>query len=343
MRIEILVDMKYIFTLFIIIFWEINPVYSQFVVGKEKFFITGETTVFIDSMVVIPMYDHSIEGNELVVSRVPVPGVPNGSIARVYQWKNKPFDFQKGTIGLYFNPVPEELNGNDPGLLQLAFDATLTNNFTVSSGSTSINNFVSEEFGSGFSWHQMTAARISSVLPLVLLSFDAAVSGADVLVRWLVAQENGVENYIVTRSNNGTDFQPIGSLKAKCNGCRSEMNYSYTDKDALAGINYYRLNMVEADGSIRYSDVKTVRFEKGISIVVNPNPAITETNIAGLSLNRKYQLSVYSADGKLVFKNDGISGVTRLKVNMSDWTGGMYFIHLTDNENNSYRFKVIKR
>jgi len=129
----------------------------------------------------------------------------------------------------------------------------------------------------GFSGFFVTAAS-SVPLPVQLISFEA-VKGPDnksSVLEWQVNREAGMSRYKIQRSSNGNTFETIGSVAA--NG---KERYQFMDEQPLPGINFYRLSMVEVDGSYKYSRVIRIMFEENSQpgIVIYPNPAATILNI----------------------------------------------------------------
>jgi hypothetical protein len=125
--------------------------------------------------------------------------------------------------------------------------------------------------GSGFI--TFTSLGADSPLPVVLGSFVASLNQNNtVLVSWTTDQEVNSSYFAVQRSSNGSDYTTIGEVGAKGNSATAS-SYSYTDKSPYNGIDYYRLQMVNLDGSFAYSWPSVVRSELVQNISVFPNPA----------------------------------------------------------------------
>jgi hypothetical protein len=119
-----------------------------------------------------------------------------------------------------------------------------------------------------------TAFGTDSPLPVVLGSFSASLTADNsVSVNWTTEQEVNSSYFSVERSSNGSsDFNDIGTVSAKGNSAIVS-NYSFTDNSAQNGVNYYRLKMVDLDGSFVYSQVSVVNSELVQNVKVFPNPA----------------------------------------------------------------------
>ena len=108
-------------------------------------------------------------------------------------------------------------------------------------------------------------------LPINLLSFEAVKQTKKVLLQWITDNEMNADKYIVERSADGINYTPIGNVPAFNNGNKN--NYSLTDMQPLPGFNFYRLKMMDKDGSFRYSPVRKINFDNaGDDLTIYPNP-----------------------------------------------------------------------
>jgi hypothetical protein len=91
-----------------------------------------------------------------------------------------------------------------------------------------------------------------------LLSFRVIAMLDHGRLEWGTGIETSFEAFIVERSSNGEDFLPI----ARINSTGSNSEYQFTDSSPLdleTGRSfYYRLKMVNADGSYRFSEIREV-------------------------------------------------------------------------------------
>ena len=97
-----------------------------------------------------------------------------------------------------------------------------------------------------------------TVLPVRISSFTGTAQAGGAVLLWQVAGESGIKEYVVERSTTGTSFVPIGTLYAQNNGSGS---YQYRDASAVARRYWYRLRIVENNGSVIYSSVLLLNWE----------------------------------------------------------------------------------
>lgn len=118
------------------------------------------------------------------------------------------------------------------------------------------------------------AAAVSAVAPLDLLSFDATNADASTHLEWKTANEEDTERFLIERSTDGRTFEAIGQTPAAgYSAPGQEVVYFYEDAAPPSGQVYYRLLVVDLDGSEQYSDVVSVRHaapEAAFEIYPNP-------------------------------------------------------------------------
>lgn len=128
-----------------------------------------------------------------------------------------------------------------------------------------------------------------NVLPINLRSFDANKCNTDVCLVFSTANEQNFSHFEVEKSNNSSNsFTKIATVLAKGNAAITW--YSAKDNKPFAGLNYYRLKMVDKDGRFTYSLVTKIDFSKKYSISILPNPAHDYIIISGSSFFTQVQI-----------------------------------------------------
>lgn len=163
----------------------------------------------------------------------------------------------------------------------------------------------------------------AAVLPLDLLSFEAAKKENSVNINWVAANEVDFSHYNVQKSTDGKNFSFLTKIRATRAG-----QYQTMDEKPSKGLNYYRLEMVDVDGKKKMSKVVSVVFEEGSKvIVVYPNPT---TELVTIEHQQGKSIEIVNAVGQVVFQQK-TSNDSRLQVNVSAWARGVYFVK-SDNE-----------
>ncbi|CAG4995392.1 hypothetical protein DYBT9275_01626 [Dyadobacter sp. CECT 9275] len=166
----------------------------------------------------------------------------------------------------------------------------------------------------------------TSALPVVLSRFSAEKSEQSALLTWMTTSESNSERFDIERSLNGKEWNRIGSKEAKGESTQS-LDYTFTDTKPAAGVNLYRLKMIDLDGTFAYSQIKTVSFEASNETVFYPNPASDVLHVkvdGGYDMNAVSKLNIYDASGNLVLTPELKSD--RMDVNALK--NGLYIVQL---------------
>lgn len=164
----------------------------------------------------------------------------------------------------------------------------------------------------------------ATTLPVVLKQFTATLKAGKTCLTWSATSEINTAQYVIERSQ-GNDFEKIGTVQANS----STSSYSFTDASPHEGTNYYRLRMVDKDGTFSFSTIKTVKFSSLSQMQLCPNPASTTIVIDLQSAGGgNEKLEVFNATGILV-QTSLISlsqGINRVTINVSALSKGVYYI-----------------
>ena len=185
-----------------------------------------------------------------------------------------------------------------------------------------------------------------NILPVNLLSFTGHRVGKANMLYWSTAQESNSHHIDVESRTDNSSFAAIGTLAAK--GYSSiTTNYRFVHPDPPAGVNYYRLKLVDRDGRFNYSNTIAIRDDgTGVPLfAVYPNPFRDQVEMA-ITFDRaaKLSLQLYDVSGKLVRTNTVIasSGFNTIRLSgLENLASGTYFLELRSEEQ-TIRTKLFK-
>ena len=166
----------------------------------------------------------------------------------------------------------------------------------------------------------------AGTLPLKLLSFTAQLAEKGVVLQWNTAAEEQVSHFQIEKSTDGSRFQLIGKLTAAGNGNRT---YQFTDNSTIASNTYYRLKMVDNNGSFTYSPVSRVYTgQSNNSIMVYPNPAKDRLNISLTADAGPVQVTLHDVGGRTIktFTVQSDGSTIHKVADISSLQPGIYFI-----------------
>jgi hypothetical protein len=189
----------------------------------------------------------------------------------------------------------------------------------------------------------------SSSLPLELLAFTAATNAKSnkttAQLSWLTAREVNLQGYEVERSGDGKTYEKIGSVKPTGSASSTE-KYAFTDDVPLSGTNYYRLKMVNTEGSFTYSAVRSVLVSDGKTdkVSVSPNPAKDRVVVKLNALEAKnVTLTLVDVAGKTVLTDNKSleTGFNEFSLNVAKLPQGLYFLKVADGKTSEMHRLVI--
>src|SRR5690606_28774596 len=185
--------------------------------------------------------------------------------------------------------------------------------------------------------------NVNAALPVNLLRFEGAKKENTNVLMWEVATELNVDFYEIEKSLDGSNFASIGKINAVAHS-----QYQYTDHttSAAAGVEYYRLKIVDINGQANYSTIVTIKSNNASwSIAPQPNPFINELKLWIESpVMEKATLVITDPGGRLlVQKNISVnSGKNSIQINeTSGLSKGTYFLTIISSAGKQ-TIKVIK-
>ena len=186
-------------------------------------------------------------------------------------------------------------------------------------------------------WLSNGGMNNNSPLPLQLLSFYAKrKNNNDVLAAWVTGAELNVSRFEieVARGNiayQQNNFTKIGEVNSQGNST-TEQQYSFTDlENNKTGIRYYRLKMIDNDGSFSYSPIRPVVFTSDLTWQVYPNPSAGIFNLVyQLTDGETLSVKIYDVTGKTIKEYNSVATgfLQKTTVDLQDkvYASGMYLL-----------------
>jgi hypothetical protein len=176
----------------------------------------------------------------------------------------------------------------------------------------------------------------SGALPVVLTNFKAVKQESTALLTWSTTSESNSEKFVVERSTDGKNWITIGAVNATGNSSEKQ-DYTFTDNSPESGVNYYRLKMIDLDGSFAYSIIRSVHFPEFSWATLYPNPV---SNTLHISIRNKEvrKLRLIDPTGKVLFSSEVTS--KEMDLNMQPYSSGVFFVHLEQENGLVSIFKI---
>jgi hypothetical protein len=183
------------------------------------------------------------------------------------------------------------------------------------------------------------AVPLCSTLPVELTSFKIISHQNNIDLGWTTASEINISGFNIEHSVDGKNFTPLSYMAHKGNFNTSAV-YTFTHDNPSVGINYYRLKILENDGTYAYSNVISDVLYVDNRFFIYPNPVTHELTIH-MNDNRQTEanLELMDINGRVLIKkiirNDD-------KIDCEDLIPGVYILRINQNGNFT-DIKLIKK
>lgn len=160
------------------------------------------------------------------------------------------------------------------------------------------------------------------VLPITLENFTATGSPVGNTISWTADASDIANEFVVQRSVDGASWQNLATFSATT----GTANYTFTDTDPLAGPNYYRLELINTDGTTGYSLTAIVATKRitPASIQFYPNPFQNMINITAKGSFTRVSLTDIA--GHTLWVKEYPGGVKSTQIPAGELPQGLYFV-----------------
>jgi Alpha amylase, catalytic domain len=258
-------------------------------------------------------------------------GSPAANYISGQPYKSLIYQIEKGTsdvlvaINFDYSPLDVEIN--------MAVPAGAT--FNKIGGNTSTPAFTTYPWsGTGRGKFVVPARSFaiwveSSPLPVEWVSFDATQLEKEVSLNWEIAQATqDFSHFVVERSANGTSFEKIGEVAHT-----SLSRYQFIDKkpDFSFKSQYYRIQSVDHDQKVQYTNIKEVRLSREpLQFVVMPQPTHPDAISVKVdaALEDHYTMTLADMYGRTIYTQpiDLVRGEQMVQLPPVQAAAGLYFL-----------------
>lgn len=174
-------------------------------------------------------------------------------------------------------------------------------------------------------------------LPVNLVKFEAKSEGRNALLSWVTSYEINSEKFVVERSKSGKDWIEVGSVKAQKLSTQQEA-YLFQDANVSLKVAYYRLKMVDTDGTFAYSKMETVRFSE-TQAAIFPNPIGNDGSLHLPDGANAANIAIFDISGVKVFEKNGAATL----VNVEKLPPGNYIVRIRLKDGTETSQLVVKK
>ncbi|TAD86375.1 MAG: T9SS C-terminal target domain-containing protein [Bacteroidetes bacterium] len=239
-----------------------------------------------------------------------------------------------GTVSAWVNPASANLGAAatepTPTFADIAGGtvANLTNIFVRSGSNT--RPMIIDEIRIAKTWGTVTSSV--TVLPVSITDLKLSTKENVSTLSWNSASESNFDKYVVLYSTNGADFKEVGSVKGT--GSNSNYAFNYTH----SGQAYFKLKLVDKDGSFVYSKILQTNG-RTLSITVGPNPVADRLLVSGLPDGTNTAI-LYTLSG-VTLQAQTVKGAN-LTMLLSAYPAGTYLLKISNNGVHVHTATIVK-
>jgi len=178
------------------------------------------------------------------------------------------------------------------------------------------------------------------------LYFDGVTDNKVNYLRWATEAEQNSSHFNLQRSKAGVTFETIGTIQAQGNSTTTHQ-YNYDDINPFVGENYYRLELIDADGNPSYSNtVLLVIADSDLGYIFYPNPTNNIVNYQYEATGaEKLEIEVIDVLGRVLKteKFTSVVGINNIPISLNEFAVGSYMVRVHNKVNGSvHTSKVIR-
>lgn len=238
--------------------------------------------------------------------------------------------------GVFDDFFHDSVNTTSPVVVPVSVTspASIALNYIVRAGVKTGAAFTSDDYSlqiNNGEWEDFIGALIP--LNTTLLSFTATKKTASTaLLQWKTAHEEQNDYFVVERSADADMWNEVGRVMVT-EKSDIERSYNLTDYEPLQGVNYYRLRIVDKDGSYKLSSVRQLFFNGNASVItITPNPARdAATVVFGKSTKEALTMHLIDAFGRVITTYGVPAGTMRYTLPLEALSRGIYYLDIKGN------------
>lgn len=150
------------------------------------------------------------------------------------------------------------------------------------------------------------------------------------VIEWTTSSETNAGEFVMERSADGLQFYAVN----KINAAGVPNRYRLVDDSPPAGKNFYRLKLIDFDGTETIFPIVVLSFDHSDAFTVYPNPVNQPTVNISLPGKGRSQLLLSNQMGQEVMRWNIEDGDDAVELNLPiGLSGGVYFLTLVDGDN----------
>jgi len=168
-----------------------------------------------------------------------------------------------------------------------------------------------------------------TALAVTLQSFSGAIVNKNAKLVWATSSEVDAKSFSIEASTDKKNFSEIGSVDAK--NVKGTNGYEF-EAAAPTATTYYRLKMIDKNGSFTYSSIVALNVAAAKKLTAFPNPAVNSITLSHEQAIAGATIKILSVDGKTVSNTAVKIGAIQTSIDVSKLAKGSYVVSFENNE-----------
>lgn len=167
------------------------------------------------------------------------------------------------------------------------------------------------------------------------------------ILTWKATCTSAQVTFKIERSIDAVHYFAIANIQAS--QARCSLPFEITDDNPAAGVNYYRLTTIDADGRVSLSNIVTLTNKtKGFDIVsISPNPVANENAMLKINAGENCQVNIIVSDfaGRIIQNSKAqlITGINQVSINTKLLLPGIYLVSVNTNTYKPKTTRLVKQ
>ncbi len=167
------------------------------------------------------------------------------------------------------------------------------------------------------------------VLPVTLKSLSASLINSQPQLNWETSNETNFDYFGIEKSVDAKNFVSISNVVSK--KASNGSTYSYMDANKTLATQFYRLKLVDNDGTFNYSSVVAVNGKPTINLALYPNPVANTIILSHPKANAGAAVTITNIDGRILSTLIIQINATQTSIDATKLIKGNYLVSFVNN------------
>jgi len=203
-----------------------------------------------------------------------------------------------GAVALVISANPN-LAGDVETIETIIESTAITRTSTQTCGGVPGSNVPNNTYGFGKIDVLAAVNAAIAALPITILDFFGKTDDNYIYLYWNVEQAINFDHFELEKRVSQSAWQTISTIPSR--NVLDHIQYSSRDKSPFHGPNYYRLKLLDIDGTYSYSHTIVIDFASAETISLRPNPVNDYALLQWQSATQEnLLLDIYTTNGQLI-------------------------------------------